>query len=143
LLQTPRHESKLPGWALKELHIANRATVFEENPFVFCERHRVIAGRRAPLGFRATWAARDELAMAKLVDKLNTATEPKDYPSILLDQATSRADADFIECHIYGPIHPNSLERVVGPKPKARHDQIIWRSVSNALRKSGVIVEEV
>ena len=95
------------------------------------------------MGFRATWAARDELAMAKLVDKLNTATEPKDYPSILLDQATSRADADFIECHIYGPIHPNSLERVVGPKPKARHDQIIWRSVSNALRKSGVIVEEV
>jgi hypothetical protein len=72
---------------LKELHIANRTTVFEENPFVFCERHRIIAGKRPPLGYRATWPDRNQLAMAKLVDKVKPTTQPKDYPSILLDTA--------------------------------------------------------
>jgi hypothetical protein len=129
--------------SLKELHVADRTTVFEENPFVFCQRHRVIAGKPCPVGYRATWAARDELAMAKLVDKLTLTTEQKDYPSVLLDQAASRAAADFVECHVYGPIHPNSVERVIGPRPKAKSELIVWRSVANALRNSGVIVEEV
>jgi hypothetical protein len=40
---------------LKSAHIVHRTSVFEENPFLFCERHRVIAGRRPPLGFRASW----------------------------------------------------------------------------------------
>jgi hypothetical protein len=138
----------VPWWgafsmSINDLHIESRTTVFEENPFVFCERHRVIAGKPAPPGYRATWDRRDELAMAKLSDKLKRTTEPKDYAPILLNVATSRANADFVECHIYGPLHPNSIERVIGQKPKARPDQIIWKSVSNALRRSGVIVEEV
>ena len=117
--------------------------MFEENPFTFCERHRIVAGKRCPLGFRAVWADRDKLAMAKLVEKLRPDTEPKDYPSILLNQASSSADSDFIECHIYGAVHPSSVERVVGLRPKTKHDLIIWKSAANALRKAGVIVEEV
>lgn|SRR5262245_37357995 len=128
---------------LKELHIASRTTVFEENPFSFCERYRVIAGKRSPPGYRALWAARDELAMAKLVGKLEPTADPRKFPSILLDQATSKDASDFIECHIYGPVHPSTVERVVGPRPIARPDLVIWKSVSNALRKAGVIVEEV
>lgn len=129
--------------ALKEVHIAERTTVFEENPFLFTERHQVIAGKRPPAGYRATWEKRHELAMAKLVDKVKYDTKAEDYASILLSQGTSRADADFVECHIYGAVHPNSLERVVGPKPQGGADLVIWRSVSNALRKSGILVEEV
>jgi hypothetical protein len=128
---------------LKEIHIASRTTVFEENPFIFCQRHRVIAGKRPPLGYRATWQKRNELAMAKLADKLKATTAPKDFPSILLNEATSREDADFVECHIYGSVHPTSIERVIGPRPKGGPDLVLWKSVSNALRKAGVIVEEV
>lgn len=128
---------------LKELHIGNRTTVFEENPFLFCERHKVIAGKAAPPGYRATWPKRNELAMAKLAAKLTSSTEPKSYPEILLEQGTSKEKADFIECHIFGQIHPASIERVIGPKPKAPPELAIWRSVVNALRKAGVLVEEV
>jgi hypothetical protein len=128
---------------LKEMHIARRASVFEENPFLFCERHRVIAGHSAPPGFRATWDHRDELAMAKLAHKIGPTTKPDHYPAILLSQGTSKDDADFIECHIYGPLHRTSIERVIGPRPKAGPDLIIWKSVAANLRKLGAIVEEV
>lgn len=138
----------VPWWGeysivLKEIHIASRTSVFEENPFLFCERYRVIAGRQAPLGFRATWANRHELAMAKLVDKLDAAVRPDRYASILLSQGTSRADADFIECHTFGPLHRSSIERVIGTRPKKGPDLIIWKSVVAELHKLGAIVEEV
>src|SRR5580700_4670527 len=121
--------------SLSEHHIASRTSVFEENPFEFCERHHVIAGKPAPVGFRASWSNRSQLAMAKLVDRITSTTAPKDYPSILLNQATSSATADFIECHIYGPVHPRSIEKVIGPRPKANPDLVIWKSVSKSLRK--------
>jgi hypothetical protein len=98
---------------LREIHIANRTSVFEENVFVFCERYRVVAGQAPPLGFRATWAQRHELAMAKLVSKFERATRLEQYAPILLDQGTSKESADFIECQIYGPLHRASVERVV------------------------------
>jgi hypothetical protein len=129
--------------ALKEIHIARRTSVFDENPFLFCERHRVIAGQAPPMGFRATWALRDELAMAKLVGQISPTTQPNQYPPILLGQGTSRDDADFIECHTYGPLHRSSIERVIGPRPKGGPDLIIWKSVVAALQKLGAVVEEV
>jgi hypothetical protein len=128
---------------LKESHIANRTSVFEENPFLFCERHRVFAGRPAPPGYRASWGSRQELAMAKLVEKVSTSTQADQYASILLNQGTSRAEADFIECHTYGPLHRNSISRVIGPRPKGGPDLIIWKSVVASLHKLGAVVEEV
>ncbi|WP_346295143.1 hypothetical protein LRC39_17855 [Rhodopseudomonas sp. P1] len=128
---------------LREKHIALRTSVFEENPFIFCERHRVAAGKSPPKGFRATWDARQDLAIAKLSGKIAASTENNEYASILLNQGTSRANADFIECHTFGPIHRTSIERVVGPRPKDPRDLIIWRSVVATLQKIGAIVEEV
>jgi hypothetical protein len=95
------------------------------------------------MGFRATWADRGELAMAKLVGQLNPTTQPDQYPKILLSQGTSRYNADFIECHTYGPLHRSSIERVIGPRPKAGPDLIIWKSIVVALQKLGAVVEEV
>jgi hypothetical protein len=136
------------GWGeysivLKDIHIVNRTSVFEENTFLFCERHRVIAGHPAPPGFRATWDRRHELAMAKLVSKLDRTTVPDRYPPILLAQGTSKGDADFIECHVYGALHRTSIERVIGPRPVAGPDLTIWKSVTGTLRTLGAIVEEV
>jgi hypothetical protein len=130
--------------SLRESHIGARTSVFEENPFVFCERHRVVAGRSVPPGYRATWAGRQELAMAKLVHKLQPAMAAEKFPEILLSQGASRADADFIECHIFGPIHQATIGRVIGLRPSGGDpDLIIWKSVMAKLQKLGVIVEEV
>jgi len=128
---------------LKAAHIARRTSVFEENPFLFCERHRVVAGKRPPLGFRASWPDRQDLAMAKLADKLTATMGPDDFPAVLLDQGSSGADADFVECHIFGPLHRSSIEKVIGPKPKKRADLVIWRSVVSQLKKLGAVVEEI
>lgn len=128
---------------LKEMHIATRTSVFEENPFLFCERHRVTAGKPAPLGYRATWARRQDLAVAKLANKVTGSTKSDQYAPILLHQGASRADADFIECHTFGPIHRTSIERVTGPRPKGGPDLVIWRSVVASLQKLGAIVQEV
>jgi hypothetical protein len=127
---------------LKEHHIAARTSVFEENPFVFCERHRIVAGRTVPAGYRATWPCRQELAMAKLVGKIEKGTEDK-FPPILLSQGASRDTADFIECHIFGPLHQASIERVIGPRPQGGDPElIIWKSVMAKLQKLGAIVQE-
>ena len=128
---------------LKSAHIARRTSVFEENPFLFCERHRVIAGKRPPLGFRASWPRRQDLAMVKLADKLRSDTASSEFTSVLLSQGTSRGNADFIECHIFGPLHRSSIEKVIGPKPKRRADLVIWKSVVSQLTKLGALVEEV
>jgi hypothetical protein len=130
--------------SLKENHIAARTSVFEENPFVFAERHRVVAGRPIPAGYRAPWARRSDLAMAKLVGKIKAGQKAKEFPPILLDQGASRDDADFVECHVYGPLHQASFERVIGRRPSGGDpDLIVWKSVMAKLKKLGVIVEEV
>jgi hypothetical protein len=128
---------------LKQSHIVCRTTVFEENPFTFCERYRITAGRLPPPGFRGTWGARHELAMAKLVGKIEPTLATDKYASILLSRGTSKADADFVECHIYGPLHRSSIERVIGPRPRDRADLVIWKSVVNTLQRLGATVEEV
>jgi hypothetical protein len=128
---------------LKDAHIALRTSIFEENPFLFCERHRVVAGRPAPAGYRAPWGKRQDLAAAKLADKITSSTKSDQFAPILLHQGTSRAEADFIECHTFGPIHRSSIERVTGPRPKGGPDLVIWKSVAAALRRLGAIVQEV
>jgi hypothetical protein len=128
---------------LKSAHLVRRTSVFEENPFIFCERHRVIAGKRPPIGFRASWPRRQDLAMAKLADKLRSNTASSQFPRILLDQGTSRSTADFVECHIFGPLHRTSIEKVIGPRPKRRADLVIWKSAVSQLKKLGAVVEEV
>lgn len=128
---------------LKSAHLARRTSVFEENPFLFCERHRVIAGKRPPVGFRASWPSRQDLAMAKLGDKLDSRTASSEFASILLNQGTSGGNADFIECHIFGPLHRSSIEKVTGPRPKSKHDLVIWKSVVSQPTKLGVVVKEV
>jgi hypothetical protein len=128
---------------LKDAHIARRTSVFEENPFLFCERHRVIAGKRPPLGYRASWPRRQDLAIAKLGEKISSRTTSSEFVPILLNQGASRADADFIECHIFGPLHRSSIERVIGPRPKRGPDLIIWKSVVAQLQRLGAVIEEI
>lgn len=125
----------------KEPAIANRATIFEENPFIFCQRHRIVAGNAAPVGFRAMWADRAKLAKAKLRAQLNATTLPEEYPGILLRPGTGTADGDFVEVHIFGPIHRRAIERVIGPRPKHAVDIILWKSLDRELTAIGAQLE--
>ena len=127
---------------LKKRLIDQRTTVFEENVFSFCRRHRVIAGEAAPPGYRASWEQRDQLAMAKLQPAISSATTAAHFPRILVAPGTHSGDGDFIEAHIFGPLHRSAIERVVGPKPKRGADLAIWRSIQRTLHNLGAVIEE-
>jgi len=127
---------------LRDEMIQHRASVFEENPFSFMTRHKVVTGDPLPPGFRAVWTARDQLAMAKLHSRLDASTAPCDFAHILLTSGATPEQDDFIEVHIFGPIHRRAIERVVGPKPR-RNERALVASLRAKLRDVGADLETV
>jgi hypothetical protein len=127
---------------LKEKMIFQRATVFEENSFSFCQvKHHIVVGDPIPPGYRAVWAERNHLAVAKLHSRLEPTTRPDEYPAVLLQRSSNPYDDDFIEVHIWGPIHRTAIERVVGPKPTGRDDRALWNSLATKLNEVGATLE--
>jgi len=127
---------------LRENMILQRATVFEENSFSFCQaKHKIVVGDPIPPGYRAQWDSRGLIAMAKLHDKLESSTTKEEYPGILLTQNPDPTAEDFIEVHIYGPIHRAAIERIKGPLPKSREDKVILRSIKKKLDEIGAVAE--
>jgi hypothetical protein len=128
--------------SLKDGLIGHRSSVFEENPFIFCQRHNIISGRPAPLGYRASWAERAHLAVAKLGSKINAGTLPSSFPEVLMEPRRNDPDCDFIEAHIFGPIHVAAIEHVVGPKPAEAADRALWNQAKRKLELLGATWDE-
>lgn len=126
---------------IKDLMIEQRASVFEENPFLFCERKGVAAGAAAPPGYRATWEDRGLLAKAKLFHRLRKDMEASEFPGVLLQQGADLRSNDFIEVQVYGALHPAVIERVRGPAPQ-KSDKALWRQVLRRLNELGAVFEE-
>ncbi len=119
--------------ALKDLAIRHRATVFEENSLYFWKRRNLGSGAPVPAGCRATWDQRDQLAAAKLEPLLQPDMGQQDFAGLLL-RTSGEWNEDFIEVHIYGPLHRQSVERLVLRQPKHRADQAILKEVQRLLR---------
>lgn len=94
--------------------VAHRATVFEENSTLFMKHHGIMASEpdNLPRGYRAVWEERAKLCVAKLAKKINSRTEPDEYPGILLKQGATTEDDEFIEVHVWGPMTAHTIERV-------------------------------
>lgn len=86
-----------------------------------------------------SWVAGDGKAPANL----SPATTPDEFPGILVQRGTPPTGDDFIEAHIYGPLHRIAIEKVIGPRPRKGADLTIWRSVQKTLRDIGAAVEEL
>jgi len=127
---------------LKDRMISLRSSVFEENPFLFMEKHRIVAGHSIPPGYRASWNDRGLLARAKLHSRIDKNTTDDQFPDILMQPGASSAVDEFIEVHIFGPIHPTSFDRIVGPKPTRKHDLALWKSLQSKCKNHGIILEE-
>lgn len=127
----------------KDLAIQSRSSVFEENPFRFLDNNPVSSTGAVLPGYRASWSRRAELAMAKLHHRVQPGMTEADFPAILLEQGRVADDSDFVEVHIYGVLHPRSIERVVGPAPIRRADKVVWKRVKKTLIALGAVVEEV
>lgn len=126
---------------LRDQAVALRASVFEENPFTFNQRHRIIAGQPVIPGYRAIWSERDILAKAKLHHLLNSKTTPDKFAGILMTQRSASGDPDFIEVHIFGNIHRRAIDRVLGPRPRSGLDNVLFKDIERALRQVGATLE--
>lgn len=113
--------------------IAHRASVFEENSLRFFSEHynSDIDSPPLPPGYRATWAERAMLCVAKLGDRIDAATPPGAYSGILLRRGTRPEDDDFVEVHIWGPMTIRTMERVIDGKT-SRHAS---RKITNRANK--------
>lgn len=89
--------------------IAHRSSAFEENPFLFCKRHGVIAGQPVPTGFRSTWENRHMLGVAKLQHNIDSSTSDDDFPGILISE--NSGEPDFVEIHVYGQFTAKQSKR--------------------------------
>lgn len=128
---------------LREPMIAQRSSVFEENPFTFLDKNPVTPTGSVPPGHRANWSRRGELAMAKLHPRIQPSMTAADFPGVLVEQGRQAADSDFIEVHIYGAVISRAVERVVVGQPQRRADKVIWQRVKKRLLALGAVVEEV
>ncbi|MBI3671133.1 MAG: hypothetical protein HY237_15300 [Acidobacteria bacterium] len=118
---------------LKDGPIRERATVFEENSVYFCKRRDLGLNRSVPPGYRATWDERDQLAVAKLESVLQPETQPSDFARILLRPHVKPKEDDFIEVHIYGPLHRRNIERLVVRRPK-KTDGPLLKEIARILK---------
>ena len=91
-----------------------RATVLEDNSFMFHKKHSINGS--VPAGYRANWQQRHKLAVAKLAKRI--IEQPTTDFSILLQQDGADIHSDeCIEVHIYGPFDEAAIESVAGPEP--------------------------
>jgi hypothetical protein len=127
---------------LKELPIQDRATAFEENSLYFCMKRDLGLKRHIPpRGYRARWSRRDELAAAKLESALQPGAQADSFAEIIMKPAAKSKDADFIEVHIYGPLHRRNIARLTARRPQNKPDKAILKRVESTLKSIGATVE--
>ncbi len=129
---------------LRDVAIAFRATVLEENLYAFIARHGLVAGMPLPNGYIATWSRRDVLASVKIEPWLDVHTTLDAFPALLLTSTGNRPDDCYLEVHIYGPFNHRAVERVLAPKSGRRpQDRALLGAAKELAKAKGVIWEEV
>ena len=127
---------------LRESLIASRSTVFERNSVVFFQKLAdTKVGDAPPPGYRAVWAHRSRLAMAKHYGQIVPTTVVGDYSSILVRAGSKPEDDEFIEVHIYGPIHRRAIEKVVCPPAPRGKKYPIYKDLERKLKECGATLE--
>ena len=128
---------------LREEMIAHRASVFDENSVTFME-HREIGVRDAnslPAGYRAPWADRHRLCVAKLARNLDSSTQSAEFGSLLLKPAETSADDNFVEVHVFGPMTIRTFAQVKVRRALTGPDEVILNAVREQLSNSGYNVQ--
>lgn len=95
--------------------ISHRTSLLEQNMLTFFKEQCADYWKteRIRPGYRATWEDRARLAVAKLADRVESATGDGQFPTILLTRGATTADDDFIELHILGNMTARTMEKVV------------------------------
>jgi hypothetical protein len=99
---------------LKPEAVNSRTSFLERNTYAFEAEHKPTLISPIPLGYRAVWDNREELAVVKHGDQINKMQTEVDWdPIILTADPIDRSKDEFIECHIFGSITRHSIENVI------------------------------
>lgn len=114
-------------YALKfrEIMIADRATLLENNSYTFISKHDIKPRQGIPQGYRALWEERHKLAVAKLSGEVSAGTSEAEHSKILMADTGDRATDEFIEIHIYGRFNIDSIESVRGSSSVTEKTKIL------------------
>ncbi|MCA9640917.1 MAG: hypothetical protein KC492_09485, partial [Myxococcales bacterium] len=129
---------------LRPTMIAHRTSVFEENSVVFMKRRDLELRDMMNIvpGYRAPWADRAKLCLAKLGSALQPDTTEADFSSLLLRSGKTPQEDDFVEVHVWGPITIRTVEKVVLVKPlMGRAAKAMLRVWGERLSQYGVTLE--
>lgn len=122
---------------LKNASIEDRASVFEENTYFFWKQ-RLHLAEEPPVGYRATWRERAKLGVAKLASLLKPSMNSDDLDRLVMTSGGRRAPDQFIEVHIYGPIHRASVSRIRGRAPRRKADQVMVADLKKKLHRINI-----
>lgn len=129
---------------LKDVAIASRATVLEENSYTFVRRQGLTPGMAPPRGFMAAWDQRDILAAVKVEPRLDAHTDVTSFPALLLYSSGDRQHDSYVEVHIYGSFDFRAVERVSVPKSLNRPpNQPLVRMLEEYVGAKDAVWEEV
>ncbi len=93
--------------------IAHRVTFLETNSYLFVRRQELNPGDPIPAGYRAIWANRHLLALAKVEPHLEKDGDPAQWPDLLVrSDGRDRSQDEFIEAHIFGTFNSESIGSV-------------------------------
>ncbi|HYK04393.1 MAG TPA: hypothetical protein VE974_21765 [Thermoanaerobaculia bacterium] len=121
---------------LKEVAIADRASLLEENSYTFVRKH---AGKKLPHGFRATWPDRDALIFAKVSCDFSGVRDLEDTRARLLKCFGSRDSDLFIEVHIWGGFGIFAVQSIeVLAPPRDEDERDLYRIAEARAGRKGI-----
>jgi hypothetical protein len=126
---------------LKDEMIAHRSSVFEANSVGWMEDKGILMSQahRLPEGYRAAWQHREKLAIAKLANKLEPATDASSFSRLLLGTGDTTSDDDFVEVHIWGPFTIQSCDKVRCLKPREDStEELFLQALREKMQRYGV-----
>jgi hypothetical protein len=122
---------------LREPMIAHRTSVFEENSAAFLGKRQ-----RLQRGFRAPWADRMKLCVAKLSAQVEAGTAAAQFPALLLFQGGTPEEDRFVEVHIWGSLSIRTCERVILQSEPRKTRQVLVKALRMKLAAVGVAMEK-
>lgn len=119
-------------------------SLLEENSYTFFDQHHLgRIGTAIPPGYRAVWADRAKLVIAKLTPRLTSATSKRELADLLLHAGATRKDDRFVEVHIYaeGGLDARDVDLVSFQRPPTTPDEHYrWALVQSECLDRGIRV---
>jgi hypothetical protein len=129
----------------REAMIAHRTTVFEMNATLWAQNNVKSNDQNItiPRGYRATWQDRGRLAVAKLASQICAGASIDEMARLVVVQADSSTEEQFIEVHICGQMTRKTIESVTMKRSTRRGRSAEQMILEAQLRDAGIKVNWV